>query len=136
MDITHDTVLFLIKLACAIFTAILMLQSGLDKVFNYADNKSWLVGFFEKSPLNGTVSVLLPILTVLEIAAGGFSAIGAAMLLVNKENQAPAFLGMVFATASFICLFLGQRLAKDYAAAANMTVYFIFSLLGLLVYSM
>ncbi|MEY4927488.1 MAG: hypothetical protein RI894_1924 [Bacteroidota bacterium] len=136
MDITHDSVLLLIKIASAIFTAILMLQSGLDKVFNYAGNKEWLTEFFAKSPLNGTVSALLPILTILELAAGGFSAVGAVLLLVNKENQTAAFLGILFATASFICLFFGQRLAKDYASAVNMTVYFIFSLFGLLVYSM
>ncbi len=136
MEITHDSVLLVIKLACAVFTAILMLQSGLDKVFNFAGNKEWLTGFFEKTPLNGTVSVLLPVITVLEIAAGGFSAVGALMLLINKDNQAAAFLGILFAAASFVCLFFGQRMAKDYAGSANMTVNFIFSIIALLIYSM
>ena len=136
MELTHDTVLLIIKLACAVFTAILMLQSGLDKVFNYADNKEWLTGFFEKTPLNGTVSVLLPVITALEVAAGGFSAVGAVMLLINKDNQTAAFLGALFAAKSFICLFFGQRIAKDYTGSANMTVNFIFSILALLVYSM
>lgn len=136
MELTHDVVLTILKLACAAFTAILMLQSGLDKVFNYAGNKEWLTGFFLKSPLNGTVGVLLPVITALELASGGFSAVGALMLLVNKDAQIAAFLGVLLAAVSFICLFFGQRVAKDYAGSGSMTVNFIFSLLALLLYSM
>jgi hypothetical protein len=123
-----------VKVLVSVFTAILMLQSGLDKVFNYAGNKAWLTDFFKNSPLRNTVGLLLPTITLLEVAAGAVSAVGAVCLLVCCEEV--AFYGMLLAAISFVCLFFGQRLAQDYAGAGNMTVYFIMSILGLSLYCM
>ena len=59
-----------IQLLVLALLAILFLQSGLDKVFNYKGNLEWLTGHFEKSPLKGTVGLLMPVITLLEVAAG------------------------------------------------------------------
>lgn len=121
-----------LKVLVSVYTAILMLQSGLDKVFNYAGNKAWLTDFFKNSPLRNTVGLLLPTITLLEVAAGAFSAVGAVCLLVCCQEI--AFYGMLLAAICFMALFFGQRLAQDYVGAGSMTVYFIFSITGLALY--
>ena len=121
-----------LKVLVSVYTAILMLQSGLDKVFNYADNKAWLTDFFKKSPLRNLVGVLLPTITVLELASGGLSAFGVWHLFTFSSDV--AFWGLLLTAFTFTALFFGQRLAKDYAGAGNMTIYFIFSIVGLSLY--
>jgi hypothetical protein len=121
-----------LKVLVAVYTAIVMLQSGLDKAINYAGNKAWLTDFFKNSPLRNTIGLLMPTITLLELATGVLSAVGAVCLLVCCQEI--AFYGALLAAISFTALFFGQRLAQDYAGAANMTIYFIFSLLGVALY--
>lgn len=116
--------------AIAALMGILFLQSGLDKVLDYGGNKAWLTGHFAESPLKGTVPLLLPTITLLECAAGAFSAVGAVQLLLSGQSPL-AFWGLLFSAASLLMLFFGQRLAKDYAGAATLVPYFIAAVAGL-----
>jgi uncharacterized membrane protein YphA (DoxX/SURF4 family) len=108
----------------ACFLGVLFLQSGLDKVLDWKGNKSYVGGFLEKTPLKRVSTFALFIITVLEVFAGVLSAAGALSLLVTGE-AAIAFAGACLAGLSILSLFLGQRLAKDYAAAAGMVPYFL-----------
>jgi len=123
--------LLLAQLACALLFAILFLQSGLDKVFDWKGNLAWLTGHFAKSPLGKLVPVLLLTLTVLELAAGLASAAGACLLLFTGRG-AVAQWGMVLSLASLLALFFGQRMAKDYAGAGSLVPYFAVAVGGLL----
>jgi len=109
---------------CLTFLAILFLQSGLDKVFNYKGNKEWLQGHFSKSPLRNTVGLLMPIITILEVSAGVCSAVGAVLFVLDMGNQV-GLLGAQLSAISILSLFFGQRMAQDYAGAATLVPYFI-----------
>lgn len=113
---------------CLAFLAILFLQSGLDKVFNYKGNKEWLQSHFAKSPLKNTVGLLMPLITLLEVAAGACSAIGIFMILL-KGNPEIGLIGAQLSTLSILALFFGQRVAQDYEGAATLTTYFIISIM-------
>lgn len=104
--------------------AILFLQSGLDKVLDFRGNLAWLTGHFAKSPLRSVVLPMLVTVTVTEVAAGALSAVGALHLVVH-HTQVLALWGARLATLNIVMLFLGQRLAKDYAGAAALVPYFI-----------
>lgn len=117
----------------SIMTAILFIQSGLDKVLNWKGEKDYYTDHFKNSPLKGTVSILMPIITVSELCAGFFSAIGIFTLLL-AHNLDFGLIGMFFATLSIIQLFFGQRLAKDYAGAATLIPYFFLTFFGLFLY--
>ncbi|MEM9820854.1 MAG: DoxX family membrane protein [Bacteroidota bacterium] len=106
---------------------ILFLQSGLDKVFNYGGNYEWLKGHFAKSPLKNTVGILMPLITILEVAAGLYCAIGLLLFVFNGNIQVGLW-GSQLSALSIVCLFFGQRLAQDYAGAASLTTYFLISL--------
>jgi hypothetical protein len=124
------TALYVAQIAVAIFLAILFLQSGIDKIVDWTGNLSWLTGHFAKSAVARLVPLLLLILTALEMGAGLLSAIGTVQLLVSRESTL-AFYGTVVSTLAIVCLFFGQRMAKDYPGAAALVPYFIVSLFGL-----
>jgi uncharacterized membrane protein YphA (DoxX/SURF4 family) len=123
----------LIKCLSPAFMAILFLQSGFDKVFNYKDNLVYFTDHFKNSPLSNTVPLLMPIMTVLEVIAGLLCATGTVALL--RGNEVIAYWGLMVAAISFLCLFFGQRLAKDYAGAVSLASYFIIVVVGLLMLS-
>ena len=124
-----------LQLAFGAMAAILFLQSGLDKVFNWKGEKEFLTGHFQKSVLNGSVPLLLPMITVMEIAAGSLSAIGHILLHLGYGSGI-GLLGMLIGTVSLILLFFGQRVAKDYAGAAALVPYFLMCAAGVYVFTM
>lgn len=119
--LTATTSLQLLGLA---FLAILFLQSGLDKVVNYKGNLEWLTGHFAKSPLKNTVGLLMPVITILEVVAGVFSAIGLVQILLGNGTQM-GLIGAQLSALSILSLFFGQRLAQDYEGAGGLVGYFL-----------
>lgn len=122
----------LAQIFCALFFAILFLQSGLDKVVDWKGNLGWLTSHFAKSPLASVVPLLLAVITVLELSAGVVSAWGALRLLLNQGPQVASY-GAALAAVSLLSLFLGQRLAKDYAGAGGLVPYFLVALASLFI---
>jgi hypothetical protein len=123
--------LWLVQVLCALFLAITFLQSGLDKIIDWKGNLGWLTGHFSKSPLRGVVPLMLATLTVLELASGALSAAGVVFLVLSGGSRV-AMWGAALSGLSFVALFFGQRMAKDYAGAAGLVPYFLVSLVGLL----
>src|SRR5438477_13044106 len=88
--------IFILQILTSAFLAVLFLQSGIDKIVDRRGNLEFLQGHFAKSPLAGTVPLLVTVITVLEIASGALSAIGCAIIFF-----------ICFPTIVFLCsLFL------------------------------
>jgi diacylglycerol kinase len=120
----------LLQVFASAFLAILFLQSGIDKVVDRRGNLDWLTGHFAKSPLAGFVPLLVTAITILELAAGALSAVGCAVIILRRDSTL-AFYGAAIAALSITALFLGQRMAKDYAGAATLVPYFLLALTAL-----
>ena len=108
----------------ALLVAILFIQSGLDKVFDWRGNLEWLTGHFSKTFLCGTVPPMLATITLMELATGFLSAAGIIYFLITNSLNL-MFYAFVLGAASIVALFFGQRVAKDYAGAAVLIPYFI-----------
>lgn len=121
----------LAALFSALLVAILFIQSGLDKVFDWRGNLEWLTGHFSKTFLRGIVPPMLATITVMELATGILSGVGIIYFLINGSTVL-MFYAAVIGAASIVALFFGQRVAKDYAGAAVLIPYFI--LLIVLIY--
>jgi hypothetical protein len=115
---TPEGAIYLLQTLVSAFLAILFLQSGIDKVVDRRGNLDWLTGHFAQSPLAGLVPLMLSVITLFELAAGGLSAVGCVLILVLRGSTL-AFYGAVIAAISLTALFFGQRLSKDYAGAAS-----------------
>ena len=124
---TADTATYLLQIFASAFLGILFLQSGIDKVVDRQGNLDWLKGHFAKSPLAGVVPLLVFVITIIEVAAGALSAIGCALIIFSR-NPSVAFCGAIISAIAILALFLGQRMAKDYAGAAVLAPYFLLAL--------
>lgn len=125
-------VVLLIRLLVLVFMSILFIQSGMDKIFHYKGNQQWIDSFFEKSIFKGYTRILLPLLSLLEMSSG-FLCLWAVFYAKNMAN-AIGFYGLFLCSITFLGLFLGQRVAKDYVGAANIPAYFVVCLIGILTY--
>ena len=121
----------IVKMLVPAFMAILFGQSGLDKVFHYKDNLAYFTDHFKNTPLSSGVKMLLPVITLLELKAAILCAIGT--VSVATGNTKWAFWGLITAAVALLCLFFGQRVAKDYAGAVSLASYFILVVMGLLI---
>jgi len=121
---------YVMQILAVAFLAILFLQSGFDKIVDRRGNLEWLSGHFAKSPLARLVPALLICITILEVAAGALSALGCILLLLVRDSSV-AFCGAVVAAIAVVALFLGQRMAKDYAGAAVLVPYFLLTLVAI-----
>jgi hypothetical protein len=115
-----------------VFFAILFLQSGLDKAFDWNSNYSWLKGHFSKSPLAGKVPWLLSILMSMELTSGTGSFVCAVYVWIGGiSGNYLLFFFMCWNVFTLLALFFGQRMAKDYLGASGIVPYFITAFLGL-----
>ena len=112
------------QILTAAMLAICFLQSGIDKVIDFRGNLAWLTGHFSKTPFRNQVAPMLAIVTLLECAAGALCAVGLVQLLLGAGSQT-ALLGAELSALNIVMLFFGQRVAKDYAGAATLVVYFM-----------
>ena len=113
-----------------LFLIITFLQSGIDKLTDWKGNLSFIKGHFKNSPLKNQVPLLLAIILVTEIAASILMIVGV-YELYTSDSKDMAILGIELSAISLIFLLIGQRLAKDYAGAMTLAVYFIISIMGL-----
>ena len=119
------------------FFGILFMQSGLDKVFNFNDNLSFLKTHFQKTILRSQIRILFVLLIILELVTGllfCLGLVGVCMYGFSIQLMNTLFFGMVLSSLTICCLFLGQRIANDYVGAANLTIYFLVSLIGLFLF--
>lgn len=133
MDFLGFPALFWAKLFASALTGILFTQSGLDKVFDYKGNLAYFREHFKASPLAPIVGLLMPVITLLETAAGLTSLVG--LFLLFSGNQTVAFAGLWLGMLALLGLFFGQRVGKDYAGAAALVPYFVAIGGGLLLYA-
>ena len=124
------------RFAAIAFFAIVFLQSSLSKLADVEGNKAYLSDVFKDAPtLSGLIEPLFWGLTLLELAAGTFCALG----IVSFSFLAGCFLsrwGMRFSVLALLALIFGARTSKDYATAATIAGYFAVAMLGLLAFAL
>ncbi len=104
--------------------AIVFLQSGIDKIIDWKGNLSWLESHFSQTVLKGMVPFSLFLILILEIASGVTAIIGGIMLWC-KNDSCWAMRSGILSAITFLLLFMGQRLAKDYPGAQSIVIYLI-----------
>ena len=124
------TAVSFIQVLTTIFFAILFLQSGVDKVFDWKGNIEYHFAQFDGSPLENFFRVLFFMLTILEVACG-FICLAGAAAIIFYNNKTIALAGVGLASVIFCCLFAAQRITKEYAGAVSIVSYFILSILAI-----
>jgi len=130
----HSILTFL-QILIGLFFSILFLQSGLDKVFDYKGNQGYINSVFEKTFLKSFSPLLFMVITLLEVVAGALSFGGSIYYFFTQESML-LLLGLQLSAISLISLFLGQRIAKDYAGAGGLAAYFLLAVFGILLFAL
>ena len=122
-----EKIAFLFVLA---FFLIVFIQSGIDKVFDFKGNLSFLndlLGAFFSRPL---ITIALISVTILELLSGLLCLIGIVDVLFNGSNFI-GLLGLIVGSFALLVLLFGQRVSKNYDGAKTITIYFILSTVGI-----
>ena len=122
-----EKIAFLFVLA---FFLIVFIQSGIDKVFDFKGNLSFLndlLGAFFSQPL---IKLALISVTILELLSGTLCLIGIIDILLNGSNFI-GLLGLIVGAVALLVLLFGQRVSKNYDGAKTITIYFILSTVGI-----
>ena len=112
-----------------LFLIVTFLQSGIDKITDWKGNLSFIKDHFKNSPLKDMVPILLGTILVMEVLASVLMIIGV-YYLGTSGSTGFALLGAELSAISLIFLLIGQRLAKDYAGAMTLAIYFIITVLA------
>lgn len=107
-----------------IFLIITFLQSGIDKITDWSGNISWLKGHFKDTPMKSIVPLMLGIVLVMEVAAGILCLVGI-FQMARSGSSTMALYGAILSCLTLLMLLFGQRMAKDYAGAMTIAIYFI-----------
>lgn len=118
----NQLVLMAGPLMYSLFFAVLFLQSGLDKCLDFKGNLAWLETHFSKTFFARLVRHLLIVLTCFELASGVAFLFTVAGILLGSYDF--FFIARALAGFTLLFLFTGQRLAKDYAGASTIAIYF------------
>ena len=113
-----------------LFLIITFLQSAIDKITDWKGNVDFITGHFKNSPLKNMVPLLLLNVLIFEIGAGILMLIGVYFILAEGDGTV-AKVGLEFTAITLLMLLIGQRLAKDYAGAMSLAVYFILTIFGI-----
>lgn len=124
---TTELIKNLPALFAALFMAILFIQSGLDKVFDWKGNVEWLTGHFSKTFLAPFTKIMVAKITVLELLTGIVAAAGIVYFFA-VDSTIVIFYASILGAGSITALFFGQRIAKDYAGAAVLVPYFLLTI--------
>ena len=100
-----------------------------EKLFGWKESVSFYRNHFDKTSLKNGIPFLLKVVIILEIITVILCLIGLYNLLILQQKDF-SFYGLIVAAITLIGLMIGQRIAKDYAGAMNITVYFILTVFG------
>ena len=117
-----------------LFLIVTFLQSGIDKMVDWNGNLGFIKEHFKSSPLKNMVPLLLGIVLITEVVAALFMIVGIYQIVTSGVKEF-AIYGVELSALTLIFLLIGQRLAKDYAGAMTLAVYFIITIFGLYILS-
>ena len=124
------TINYGIQLILLVFLLITFLQSGLDKIFDYSGNVSFLKEHFKGTFIANSIPFFVAVLAVLEFTVALLVLMGVVEIYLHQTSLY-GFLAALLAAKILLILLFGQRIAKDYEGARTITVYLIATVMAL-----
>ena len=119
------------QILVSIFFLIVFFQSSLDKINDREGNLKFFNQHFEGTFFQNYTSISLNFLTLLEFFSAFLCCLGVFYKLSYHDSIFIDY-GLLISAIALLSLLLGQRLAKDYAGAADITIYFILCIVTIL----
>jgi hypothetical protein len=113
-----------------IFFIITYFLSVIEKIADWKNTVIYYTNHFKNTVLYKMIPLVLVQVLIFEIAALILLCMGL-YFLVTENSTFMAKIGLEISALTLLQFLLGQRLAKDYAGAMNITVYFILNSIGI-----
>ena len=113
------------------FFSIVFIQSGLDKVFDHKGNLSFLRDLLGKFFNQSLITLAFISVTVLELFSG-FLCLAGVFYTFLYDSSLIGLVGLIVGSVALLVLLFGQRVSKNYEGAKTITIYFILSIIGVL----
>ena len=113
-----------------LFFIITYFFSVVEKLIDWKGTVSYYTNHFKKTILKNTIPLLLLKVIIFEIAAFT-TLINGLYFIVTQNELIIAKIGLEISAFTLLMFLIGQRLAKDYQGAMNITVYFILNTIGI-----
>jgi len=102
--------------------------SDWDRIFIFYDKT------FKKTVLSGFIKPLIAIMMLFETLNFFFLSTGLYEIIRYQETET-AFIACIFSSITTLYILGGQRIAKNYASANSLSIYFIISIFGLFLFN-
>ena len=119
------------QILVSIFFSIVFFQSSIDKINDRESNLKFFNHHFKGTFFHNYTSISLNLLALLEITSAFLCCLGIFYKLLYYDSLF-IYYGLLMSAIVLLSLVLGQRLAKDYAGAADITIYFILCIVTIL----
>ena len=131
MKILNFNAIEIVQILSSIFFAIVFFQSGIDKVIDRKGNINFFENHFKNTLFHKIYAQALTALMLLELIAASLCAYGSIYSIFYKNTDF-IFYGLLVTSFILLSLLLGQRIAKDYVGAADITIYFILCIITMM----
>ena len=131
MSILNFNNIEIVQILVSIFFSIVFFQSSIDKINDREGNLKFFNQHFKETFFQNHTSISLYLLALLEIISAFLCCLGGFYKLLY-HNSIFIYYGLLLSAIVLLLLLLGQRLAKDYAGAADITIYFILCIVTIL----
>jgi len=113
-----------------LFFIITYFMSVLEKLGDWKGTIAYYKNHFKETILLKMIPLLLLKIVVFEIGVLFLLSVGL-YYLVSENSVTIAIIGLELSAITLLMFLFGQRLAKDYPGAMNITVYFILNIIGI-----
>ena len=113
-----------------LFFIVTYLYSVLEKLTDWKGTIAYYSNHFKNTMLQKMIPLLLINILIFEIASVFFLTFGS-YFLMKDSSFVIAKIGLEISAITFLQFLVGQRIAKDYSGAMNITVYFILNVFGI-----
>ena len=121
------------ELLILVFLIITFLMSFIDKITDWKGNVSFLKSHFSETFVVSLIPITLVLIIVLEALATIFCSLGI-LEIITEKNTNYSLVGSIISCVILLLFLLGQRIAKDFDGARNITIYFIVSLFAVFLF--
>jgi len=131
MSILNFNNIEIVQILASIFFSIVFFQSSIDKINDRESNLKFFNQHFKGTVFQKYTSISLNLLALLEITSALLCCFGIFYKL-SYHDSIFIYYSLLMIAIVLLSLLFGQRLAKDYAGAADITIYFILCIVTIL----
>jgi len=131
MSISNFDNIEVAQILVSIFFSIVFFQSSIDKINDREGNLKFFNQHFKETFFQNYTSISLNLLAFLEITSAFLCCLGIFYKLLHHDSIF-IYYGLLMSAIVLLSLLFGQRLAKDYTGAADITIYFILCIVTIL----